>query len=92
MIAQGMAVLYLQKPPNPVDFLAKWLINYSKGEKMAALRVEESEKIIDLRSQKPVEKSMEGKETDTRAKEVIEKEQRKMDFTGKLELSSDLAD
>lgn len=29
VIAKGLAVLYTQKPKFPVDFLAKWLLNYS---------------------------------------------------------------
>ena len=29
VIAKGMAVLYKTNPKNPVDFLAKWLLNYA---------------------------------------------------------------
>ena len=29
VIAKGMAVMYRAQPSNPVDFLAKWLLNYS---------------------------------------------------------------
>ena len=29
VIAKGMAVMYKEDPKNPVDFLAKWLLNYS---------------------------------------------------------------
>ena len=29
VIAKGMAVMYKSRPKNPVDFLAKWLLNYS---------------------------------------------------------------
>jgi len=32
VIAKGMAVMYRTQPKNPVDFLAKWLLNYSKAE------------------------------------------------------------
>ena len=35
VIAKGMAVLYLTKPSNPIDFLAKWLLNYSNTEKQS---------------------------------------------------------
>jgi len=29
VIAKGLAVMYKSQPANPVDFLAKWLLNYS---------------------------------------------------------------
>jgi hypothetical protein len=30
-----MAVMYKTNPKNPVDFLAKWLLNYSQVERAA---------------------------------------------------------
>jgi hypothetical protein len=30
VIAKGMAVMYRTNPKNPVDFLAKWLLNHSQ--------------------------------------------------------------
>ena len=41
VIAKGMATLYETNPKNPVDFLAKWLLNYSKVEQIASDRIEE---------------------------------------------------
>jgi hypothetical protein len=35
VIAKGMAVMYKARPENPVDFLAKWLLNYSSIQKSA---------------------------------------------------------
>jgi len=35
VIAKGMAVMYKTQPKNPVDFLAKWLLNYAHVEKQA---------------------------------------------------------
>jgi hypothetical protein len=32
VISKGMAVLYKEHPKNPVDYLAKWLLNYA-GQK-----------------------------------------------------------
>jgi len=32
VIAKGMAVMYKTDPQNPIDFLAKWLINYAEAE------------------------------------------------------------
>jgi len=39
VIAKGMGVLYKQNPKNPVDFLAKWLLNYSQVERAGDQRV-----------------------------------------------------
>ena len=35
VIAKGLAVMYKNQPQNPVDFLAKWLLNYAQIEKKA---------------------------------------------------------
>ena len=40
VIAKGMAVMYKQNPKNPVDFLAKWLLNYSQVERAAEQRID----------------------------------------------------
>jgi len=29
VLAKGLAIVYEEKPEKPVDFLAKWLLNYS---------------------------------------------------------------
>ena len=33
VIAKGMAVMYKAEPKNPVDFLSKWLLNYSQVQR-----------------------------------------------------------
>mmetsp|Transcript_1175 Transcript_1175/g.1774 ORF Transcript_1175/g.1774 Transcript_1175/m.1774 type:complete len:233 (+) Transcript_1175:64-762(+) len=40
VIAKGMAVMYESNPKNPVDFLAKWLLNYSQVERAQDDRTE----------------------------------------------------
>lgn len=35
VVAKGLAVMYKTQPQNPVDFLAKWLLNYANVEKTA---------------------------------------------------------
>ena len=42
VIAKGMANLYTENPKNPVDFLAKWLLNYSQVEKAALAKQEQA--------------------------------------------------
>ena len=33
VISKGLAVTYKAKPKNPVDFLAKWLLNFNSVDK-----------------------------------------------------------
>lgn len=35
VIAKGLAVMYKAQPSNPVDFLAKWLLNHSNIQQQA---------------------------------------------------------
>jgi len=32
VIAKGLAEVYLKRPKYPVDYLSKWLLNYSQSE------------------------------------------------------------
>ena len=32
VIAQGLAAVYLQKPDFPIDYLAKWMLNYCNNQ------------------------------------------------------------
>ena len=49
VIAKGLAVMYRQKPKNPVDFLAKWLLNYASVERAVVSEREHKEKVRDLK-------------------------------------------
>lgn len=49
VIAKGLAVMYKQKPKNPVDFLAKWLLNYAQVEKAAVAENDHKEKVKELK-------------------------------------------
>jgi galactose-1-phosphate uridylyltransferase len=35
VVAKGLAVMYKSQPANPVDFLAKWLLNYANVQQNA---------------------------------------------------------
>jgi len=48
VIAKGMAVMYKAQPKNPVEFLAKWLLNYSQVERAAVSQGERKEKVEEL--------------------------------------------
>lgn len=41
VIAKGMQVLYKTNPKNPVDFLAKWLLNTSQVQRAAQAQKDE---------------------------------------------------
>jgi hypothetical protein len=49
VIAKGLAVMYKTQPKNPVDFLAKWLLNYASVEKAAIAVIDHKEKVKDLK-------------------------------------------
>ena len=49
VIAKGLAVMYKQQPPNPVDFLAKWLLNYAQIEKAALATNDLKDKVKELK-------------------------------------------
>lgn len=38
IVSKGLAVLYLEKPRFPIDFLAKWLLTYSRNMKLQVTR------------------------------------------------------
>lgn len=50
VIAKGLAVMYKSQPSNPVDFLAKWLLNYSNIQQSAvAEQANQRVQVKDLR-------------------------------------------
>ena len=50
VIAKGLAVMYKAQPSNPVDFLAKWLLNHSNVKQQAvADQAEQKVQVKDLK-------------------------------------------
>ena len=41
VIGKGLAEMYAEEPNNPVDFLSKWLLNFSQVGKLSEARSEE---------------------------------------------------
>ena len=41
--------MYKNQPKNPVDFLAKWLLNYAQVERVALSTVESKERVKELK-------------------------------------------
>ena len=41
IVGKGLSEMYDAEPNNPVDFLSKWLLNYSQVQRSASVREEE---------------------------------------------------
>ena len=92
VLSQGMAVLYLTRPKDPVDYLAKWLLNYSQTELIMGRRCEQVERIKELREKHEKEEVLNYKTNDPKVQELILKEKLMRDFNEKVDSSFDLND
>ena len=61
VVAKGLAVLFKTQPTNPVDFLAKWLLNYSQVEKTALHEKEHVEQVKELKDKLDYQTSVDKK-------------------------------
>ena len=87
-----MAVMYRKNPKNPVDFLAKWLLNHAQVQK-AAENEKKNQKEI-KRHEKSYQKRLHKEEERRKADEASQAErQNKIDkFTSAVEKQHDLTD
>jgi hypothetical protein len=67
VVAKGLAVMYKTQPKNPVDFLAKWLLNYANVEKESLRAVEHVDKVKELKDKQSYQESVERKEAELKA-------------------------
>jgi galactose-1-phosphate uridylyltransferase len=70
VVAKGLAVMYKEQPKNPVDFLAKWLLNYASVEKSHLQEAEHLDKVKELKDKLEYQLSVERKEAETKAHEA----------------------
>lgn len=61
--------MYKTQPKNPVDFLAKWLLNYANVEKHVLQEHEHVEKVKELKDKQEYLASVERTEAEAKAKE-----------------------
>ena len=61
IIAKGLATVYKEKPHNPVDFFAKWLLQQSNILKANDLEARNIAQVEDLKKKEAYEKSIEEK-------------------------------
>lgn len=84
VIAKGLAVLYQEKPQFPVDFLAKWLLNYSatveNESKIQHILKEKDE----LRKKHKDELEAQAKKEEQQKKKALQIEQKDEDFSHKI--------
>lgn len=94
VIAKGLAVLYKTQPSNPVDFLAKWLLNYSTIQTGAVAALEEQkQKVTELREKQDYNTTIEKKKKEKDEAAALEKEGRiKAFFEKTIGQSNDLND
>ena len=94
VIAKGMAVMYKAQPSNPVDFLAKWLLNYSNIQRSAvAAQAASKVQVKELRDKHDYQTTQAKKKSDNQQAEKSEKEAKIKTFYEKtMGGSSDLND
>ena len=92
VIAKGMAVMYKEDPKNPVDFLAKWLLNYSQVEKAALSKQEQSMQVE--KNQKAHQDALaeQAQAEETKKQEAGSKEESQRKFENAVKESTDLQD
>ena len=92
VIAKGMAVMYKTNPKNPVDFLAKWLLNYSQVERAAEQKMEAGRMVEDnkLKHAEKLKEEDAKREAEKLKAEEVEKD--KKAFATKVHESKDLSD
>jgi len=92
VIAKGMAVMYKTNPKNPVDFLAKWLMNYAQVERAAENRAEQLAIVEQQMKQHSNKRSMLNTEQAGRKKMEDDIRNEKEAFLKKISSAHDLSD
>ena len=92
VIAKGMAVMYKTNPKNPVDFLAKWLMNYAQVERAVEHRAEQLAIVEQQMKQHADKRSMLNTEQAERKKMDDKNKEEKEAFLKKISNAHDLSD
>lgn len=75
VVAKGLAVLYKTQPANPVDFLAKWLLNFSTVQSAAVqAQAEQKVQVKDLKDKHDYQLQQKKKDQEAKSKEQQEKD------------------
>jgi hypothetical protein len=90
VIAKGMAVMYKVQPKNPVDFLAKWLLNYAEIEKKALAHHDLKDEIKNTREKHQLEMNLEDQEHNKELHAAELRQKKNDEFFKKVYSSTDL--
>lgn len=87
-----MAETYKTQPNNPVDFLAKWLINYNLAS-VTEDKVKDSEKKAEIKQKEHHKELKEAEVAQEEQKKASEEKEKKIEaFYNKFKASDDLED
>jgi len=92
VIAKGMAVMYKENPKNPVDFLAKWLLNYSQVEKAALSKQEQAMEVQKNQKAHQEAKLEQAAAEEAKKQEAGSKEEKQRKFEASVKDSKDLSE
>lgn len=92
VIAKGMQVLYKTNPKNPVDFLAKWLLNKTQVDREAVTQRQESERARQEQAKFEIEESRRIKAQDKAKEKDLLWEKQAIIFNEQIAKSSDLSE
>jgi len=92
VIAKGLAKTYVSQPNDPVDFLAKWLLNFSNVKTEANNILESKQKMQELKDRKDLEEQHLVKEQEEELKTEKETKAKVDEFKDKVNTAEDLSD
>ena len=52
VIARGLADTFVATPQNPIEYFAKWLLNYKKTERAESQQADQEAEVINLKKKK----------------------------------------
>lgn len=92
VIAKGLSKLYRVQPEDPVEYLAKWMLNYSNVKSEANIQIEKKQKWQELKDRKDMEDQNNMREVEEELKKEKEKTSKIEDFKDKVGSAQDLSD
>ena len=92
VIAKAMAHTYREQPKNPIDFFAKWLLNYSQVQKNQLLIEEKQLHIKELKEKREFELKEKQDALEARRLKQLQSEKQIEEFNVKVMQSTDLSD
>ena len=90
VIAKGLAVTFVAKPENPIDYFARWLLNQSQVAKQNLIQEEKAVKLKEVKDDHDQVVRQKEKEQEAKDKETAEKQAIVDDFKHKVSTSKDL--